>query len=336
VIWGLNYRGDSYNSTPTPALHMNPVKGDRDEAAVFAEDEIALIPDKLSFIAGAQASHVSGVGFMIQPTGRLLWTPTKNLSSWIAVSRADRTPSLSDRGLDFSYSPIAIPSGSPSIPSLLAVVNVLGSPTVRSETVLAYEAGQRFQATKRISFDLSSFYNVYQHLVSYSAGAPVLTFASGMRYLRIPVTTANQCYGASYGAELAATWNATSRWRLNGGYSWLRVETHPYAGDQGAFDELRTSSATPHHQWELRSHFDLTRKIQIDTALYYTAAILQTGIPQHLRGDLHIGWRPLPKIEVSAGVQDAFEANHLEFLSIRFNQTSEVPRNFYGNVTWRF
>jgi outer membrane receptor protein involved in Fe transport len=64
--------------------------------------------------------------------------------------------------------------------------------------------------------------------------------------------------------------------------------------------------------------------------------MLATGIPQHLRGDLRIGWRPKPKIEFSLGVQDAFEANHVEYESTRFNQTSEVPRNFYGRFTWRF
>ena len=64
--------------------------------------------------------------------------------------------------------------------------------------------------------------------------------------------------------------------------------------------------------------------------------MLETGIPQHLRGDLRIGWRPKPKIEFSLGVQDAFEANHVEYESTRFNQTSEVPRNFYGKFTWRF
>jgi iron complex outermembrane receptor protein len=57
-----------------------------------------------------------------------------------------------------------------------------------------------------------------------------------------------------------------------------RNETRSYPGDISN-DALRTSSATPHHQWQIRSYFDLTRKIQIDTALYYAAAMLQTGIP---------------------------------------------------------
>ncbi|MGA3190709.1 MAG: TonB-dependent receptor [Bryobacteraceae bacterium] len=335
VIYGVTVREVTLQTTPTAALRFIPGHDSHSEIALFAQDEIALVPNKLSFIAGVQASLIESLGYAIQPTARLLWTPSASLSSWIAVSRANRMPSLYDRGLDYYEAPISIPSGSPYVPSLLGIINVMGNPTNRSETVLAYEAGQRVQANKKISFDVSTFYNVYQHLVSATQGVPVLSFASGIPYLAIPVYTGNERHGESYGAELSTTWNVTSRWRLTAGYNWLRVETQAYAGDTN-LDEDRTSSATPHHQWQVRSNFDLTRTIQIDTAFYYTAAMLETGIPQHLRGDLRIGWRPFPKIEFSIGVQDAFEANHVEYESSRFDQISEVPRNFYGKGTWRF
>jgi iron complex outermembrane receptor protein len=335
IIYGFSFRDDSFHVIPTPALSTNPLHDLRAEVALFAEDEISLIPNRLHFIAGAQFSHIENLGNAIQPTGRFLWTPTATLSSWIAVSRAVRTPSLIETGLDLVESPVAVPSASPTTPPLLGVVEVFGNPSQRSETVLAYEAGQRVQASKSISFDLSSFYNVYQHLSSFSVGAPLLQFSSGTPYLEIPTFAGNQRHGESYGTEIAINWTVTSRWRLIGGYDWLRVETRSYPGDISV-DQLRTSSATPHHQWQVRSYFDLSRTVQIDTALYYDAAMLQTGIPQHLRGDLHIAWRPLPKIEFSAGVQDAFEANHLEYESTRFNQITQVPRNIYARAVWRF
>jgi iron complex outermembrane recepter protein len=335
IIWGFSFRDDDFHSTPGAILRLNPTTDARDNFALFAQDDIVLIPNRLRFIAGAQVSHMESVGYAIQPTGRLLWTPTSTLSSWIAVSRAERTPSLADRGLDLYETPTYVPSPSPYIPSLWAVPHITGSPSARSETVLAYEAGERVQASKQISFDFSTFYNVYQHLTSATTGTPTLMFSSGMPYLEIPIVTTNQRHGESYGAELATTWNVTSRWRLAGGYDWLRVETHPYPGDTN-IDTFRTSSATPHHQWEVRSNFDLTRTLQIDTAFYYSAAMLQTGIPQHLRADVRIGWRPVPRIELSIGVRDALEANHVEYESTRFNQTSLVPRNFYAKATWRF
>jgi iron complex outermembrane receptor protein len=335
IIWGFTFRDDDFHSIPGSVLRLNPASDARDNYALFGQDDIVLVPNLLSFIAGAQFSHTESIGYAIQPTARLLWTPAASLSSWIAVSRSERTPSLADRGLDEYETPVYVPSSSPYIPSLWAVPHVSGSSTVRPETALAYEAGQRVQVSKQVSFDLSTFYNVYQHLTSSTTGTPAFLLASGVPYLEIPITITNQRHGESYGAELAATWNASNRWRLTGGYDWLRVETHPYPGDTN-IDEFRTSSATPHHQWQVRSNFDLTRTIQIDAGFYYCAAMLQTGIPQHLRGDLRIGWRPLAQIEFSAGVRDAFEANHLEYESTRFNQLSQVPRNFYVKGAWRF
>jgi iron complex outermembrane receptor protein len=334
LIWGFTYRDDDFSSTGTPALSFSPSAATRDAAAVFAEDEIALVPDKLSVIFGVQVSKTATLGYAVQPTGRLLWTPTKTLSSWIAVSRAMREPSLEERGINFLQQPILIPSGSPYVPSLLGIPNVLGNPASRSETALTYEAGQRVQASRTISFDVSTFYTSYQHLATFTTGSPVLQFASGVPYLNIPVTSGNDRFGDGYGAEFSAIWNVSSRWKLNGGYTWLRVETSPYRGNTST-DEISVL-ADPHHQWLLRSNFDLTRTIQIDTALYYYGGMREVGIPQHLRGDLRIGWRPAPKIEFSIGVQDAFEANHVEGTDTRFGQTSQVPRNFYGRFVWKF
>jgi iron complex outermembrane receptor protein len=336
VIWGVTFNDGDFRVTPGPVIHFNPASGSRDELALFVEDQIALIPDKLSFIAGVQGSHVSNVGYVIQPTGRLLWTPTPILSTWVAVSRADRTPDIYERTLDLVQPPLEIPSGSPLVPPLLGIVNVTGNPATRAETVLAYEAGQRFQVAKQISFDVSTFYNVYHHLTTLETGAPVLEFSSGMPYLLIPTTFGNQFHGNSYGTEASATWSASSRWRMTGGYTWLLTNRVPYVYSTAVVSEDGPNDMTPHDQWVLRSNFDLTRKIQIDTAFYYTSATLDTAIPQHLRGDLHIDWRPNSKIELSMGVQDAFEANHLEALATRFGQTSQIPRNFYGKLTWRF
>jgi iron complex outermembrane receptor protein len=205
IIWGFSVRQDDFRSTPTPALRLNPLSTNRDEVALFGEDEISLIPNKLSFIAGVQVSHMATVGYSVQPTGRLLWTPTKTLSSWMAVSRAERTPSLSDQGIDYYESPVTVPSGVPSIPSLLGIVHFIGYPNERQETVLAYEAGQRVQVSKTISFDISTFYNIYKHLDSVFTGTPVFQVASGVPYLLIPAMTGNDRHGESYGAELAAT-----------------------------------------------------------------------------------------------------------------------------------
>jgi len=275
-------------------------------------------------------SHGDFAGFQIEPTARLLWTPAAKLSSWIAVSRAVRTPSIYERTFD------GIVQATPVAPQLFGLLHLSGDPNFRSETVLAYEAGQRVQIGPRLSFDASAFYNNYQHLASVTTGEPVFIPSAGQLppYLEIPTVFGNRRFGESYGGELSATFNASSRWKLTGGYSMVLIHTHPYPGivSNDAFPE----GGSPEYQYQAHSYFDLTSKIQLDSGFYYYGSMPDLSVPHHLRGDLRLGWRPSEKWEFSAGVQDAFDPNHIEYLSSRFNQLVEVPRNVYGKATWRF
>jgi iron complex outermembrane receptor protein len=298
---------------------------------VFGEDQITLVPDKLQFIAGVHVGHNGFTGFEVQPTGRLLWTPNNQVSTWLAVSRAVRTPSVVDRLFD------GIVAESEVAPQLFALVHLMGDPDFRSETVVAYEAGQRVQIGRRVSLDASVFYNAYQHLASLTTGAPVLIPGTGMLppYLEIPTMSGNGRYGDSYGGEVSAAWSVNDRWRLTAGASTILIHTNPYPGTINT-DTFRAEDASPKHEFQVHSFFNLTRKIEFDPGIYYYSAMPVLGVPQHVRGDVRLGWRPNEKLEFSVGVQDAFEANHVEFLSSRFPQLEEVPRNVYGKITWRF
>jgi hypothetical protein len=65
-------------------------------------------------------------------------------------------------------------------------------------------------------------------------------------------------------------------------------------------------------------------------------AVAPLAIPTHFRGDIRLGWRPTERMEFSAGVQDAFQGQHIEFLSSRFPQPLEVRRNVYLSMRWQF
>jgi iron complex outermembrane receptor protein len=339
IIWGLDYREAFYRPgevaplSATPVLNSAVPLSPANEALydVFAEDQITLIPDKLQLIAGAHVSHNEFTGFDVQPTGRLLWTPNDKATTWLAISRAVRTPTLVEQYYDAIVAEEAI------APPLFAVVHLLGDPNFVSEIMVAYEAGQRVQIGRRISLDGSLFYNVYQHLSSVTAEAPVLMPGVGALppYLEIPTLFGNYRYGESYGGEVSATWSVNSRWSLTAGANAILIHTRPYPGNVNT-DSFLAEDSTPKHQFQVHSYFNLTRTIQIDTGIYYYSAMPVLGVPQYLRGDLRLGWRPTEKLEFSVGVQDAFEANHVEFLSSQFPQLEEVPRNFYGKVTWRF
>src|SRR6185503_2044517 len=121
--------------------------------SLFAQDEIALIEDRLSLTLGSKLEHNDYTNFEIQPTGRLLWTPTQRQSVWASVSRAVRTPTMLEDNIRIT-----------SLQSIAGAGNYpqsVGNVDFKSEEVLAYELGYRSQVTDDLSTDLAVFYNDY-------------------------------------------------------------------------------------------------------------------------------------------------------------------------------
>jgi iron complex outermembrane recepter protein len=331
VIWGLEYKGAAVDIEPTRVFEVLPEHSDRKLGALFAEDDITLVPGKLHFIAGVRTSYDTASRLQVQPTGRLLWSPNRNLTSWAAVSRAVHTPSVVERGIDATLAAV------PLAPPVFALVQLASNPDARPESALSYEAGQRIQVSRALSFDLSAFYTIYQHLLGTETLAPYFVPPSGadLAHLVFPSLQTNVRYGASEGYELSATWSVNSRWRLTGGSDWLRIHTHAYPG-VNASDAVTDGGTSPHYQYEFRSNLDLTRKLQLDIFGADTAALPEVGAPSHFRLDVRLGWRLTDRLELSAGVQDALDPRHPELSSGRLAGLEEIQRNFYGKATWRF
>jgi iron complex outermembrane recepter protein len=331
LIWGLEYTGAVVEIPSTAVFLVTPQHSDRELGAIFAQDDIALVPDKLHFIAGVRTSYDTASRLQIQPTGRLLWTPNVNLTTWAAVSRAVHTPSVVERGLAATLAAVPLSGG------LFGLVQMVSDPNARPESALSYEAGQRVQVSRSLSFDLSAFYTIHQHLLGDENLAPYFVPAGGMNlaHLVLAEEQTNVRYGASEGSELSATWTVIPRWRLTAGGDWLRIHTHAYAGIDAA-DTVTDGGTSPHYQYELRSNLDLTKKLQFDTAIFFVSALPEENVPSHLRLDVRLAWRLTERVELATGVQDALDAQHTEMYSQRLSGLEAVPRNIYGKLTWRF
>src|SRR5438477_9112458 len=205
VVWGLGYRLINDRVVNSSSVAFLPSHVARQWFTGFVQDEIALVPNRLQVALGTKIEHNDYTGFEIQPSGRLNWTLGPSATLWTAVSRAVRTPSRIDRELFVPAQP----------PYFLA-----GGPDFHSEEELAYEVGYRHQAGA-LSLSLATFYSRYHGLRSLeqdSAPAPT------------PLVIANGQDGESFGAELAATYRFSDRWRLRGGYTDLRVHIWPNPG----------------------------------------------------------------------------------------------------------
>ena len=91
----------------------------------FIKDEVRLAKN-INLTMGAKLEHNNYSGFDVQPSGRILWSPSEKRSIWAGVTRAVTTPSdLEEKFL------LQGPAG-PGV-----IIQVVGNPHFKSEDVLA-------------------------------------------------------------------------------------------------------------------------------------------------------------------------------------------------------
>jgi len=328
IVWGAGYRLTATEVTPSFFVSADPASRQLPLYNVFVQDDLTLVPDRLHFTLGSKFEHNDYTHWEIQPSARLLWTPTEHQTAWAAVSRAVRTPTMLDTSARVN---LAAFQPSPFGPVVLA--SLFGNPHVAAEEITSYELGYRIEATKHLSFDLAGFYNDYDDLVGFVAGPPRFETDPAPAHLLSPFNAKNSQTAETFGAELSARWQVLDHWRLMGSYSWLHMRLRPDESAEGD---------SPQHQFQIRTYIDLPHQVELSGALYFVDHISslsgQTRLPisSYVRLDLGVTWRPTPSLELGVWGQNLLEDQHAEFNSLRTPQRTEVPRGVMGKITWRF
>src|SRR5216684_3209987 len=311
-VLGLGYRSilDHNDSSFTVSLQPNQVN--LNQFSAFLQDEISLVDNRLRLTVGSKLEHNTFTGFEVEPNARLLWTLSPNQSVWTAVSRAVRTPALTEEGLRLNSQ--VVPPGTPANPTPFpAVVAVFGSPQFNSEDLLAYELGYRVQATSNLSLDIATFYNNYSSLRTAEPATPSLEGSPAPTDIVIPFVAANKMSGGTYGVELFADWKVLPKWRLTGSYSYLQMDIHKNLDSLDPTPD-NPNGSSPRHQWYARSSIDLPKHFDQDTTLRFVDHLPSLGLPGYYSLDAHVGWRPTRNLEFSIGGQNLLDNQHLEFL----------------------
>lgn len=332
IVWGFGYRlvsqhAESNSSSP---IQFNPPAKTGQLFSAFAQDEITLVKERLRLILGVKLEHNYLSGFEAQPSVRLSWTPSRTQTAWAAVSRAVRTPARSQQDIRINYQAFPGPGGLP------VIISVFGSPNPKSEVLRAYELGYRVQPHHKLSLDIATFYNVYDRLTSFEAGAPIFETDPLPLHLTIPFHYGNLLRGETYGLETAVNLDLSRRWKLRGSYTFLRVQLRPNVTSTDTVSEAAEGD-NPRHQFQMHSHLNLWHNFDLDTALFYVASLRGQQVPSYTRIDQRLGWHLRENIEVSGGVQNLLDNRHLEFNGVDITVLpSQVRRSVYGKMTWRF
>ena len=340
VIWGAAYRLTEifWKGTATGFDRGFATKPDRafvqrNLFSAFVQDEIKIVSDRLFLTLGSKFEHNEYTGFEYQPTARLLWTPAKRQSVWAAASRAVRTPSFLENDITIGVLPILLAPGRALFPRI-------GSDRdLDSEEVLAYELGYRAQATDRLSFDAALFFNRYDRLFVTSPGSPGVDPQTGA--LVLPVNRTNGADADTYGLELAVNWNIAKWWRLNGQYTYLKMDIHadrklPLTSRSGA-EVGAGEGKSPQNQFYLRSSFDLPGHLALDVIGRYAdnLAGFAPAIKSYFTMDARLAWKPRENLELAVVGQNLLDNRHPEVGTSALVRSPlvEVERSLYGQVT---
>jgi iron complex outermembrane recepter protein len=321
ITWGVGYRYSPDKYVDSSVLTWFPQTTDQQLYSGFLQDDLTLVDKKLHLIVGGKLEHNDFTGLEFQPNGRLLWTPTDRQTLWTSVSRAVRTPSRFERDARYNLQAFPTPGGTPGL------VSVFGNPALQSEKLTAYEIGYRIEPTHSLSFDLATFYNVYNELSSFIIGSPTFESNPAPGHILIPQIADNNLSGETYGAELSATWQVKDYWRLMGSYSWLHMHLPG--------DAFGIAGDSPQNQFKLRSYLDLTHHVSFNSAFYYIDNVPNQKVSAYFSLDAGLTWHPNKNWEFGVWGQNLLEP-HTEFSSFRYPVQTEIPRSVYGKVTVRF
>lgn len=325
---GIGYRHTDASTSNT--FQVQIPEQDQTLYSAFLQDQVTLIDRQLWLTLGTKYEHNDFTGSEWQPSLRLLWKADEDQSLWASVARAVRTPSMVERTGRVVLASFPTPLGT-------GTANIRGNPNFISESLIAYEAGYRWQVKRNLSFDVATFYNVYDDL--YALGTTTNPSNLDLEFK-------NNQEGKGHGVELATTWQAGSALSFNFTYTWQELDLN--YKDTGIVDPLfgtRPARNAPEHQAAIRTSYDFDEKWQSNLWLRYTSAFdgrnnedrtSDITIPAQWNLDANVIWKPSKNLEIMLAGQNLLDNSQLQYVAELIAPPTEIERVFYLKVTWNF
>lgn len=329
VVAGAGYRFTNEGLEGRGGFSLTPAEDSASLLTAFIEDEIALFGKRLALTLGSQVQYGSDSGWDVQPTARLMWMGLPRQRFWAATSRAVRTPSMTDRGVRFDFSPVPTASGLPLL------VTALGNPAAKTERFVDAEAGYRVEVGAVASIDVTGFVGRYDQLRTQEPGAPAVLFVPSPHVL-VLTQFSNQLEATTRGFEVGAHWTPVPAWRLDGSYTNFALIPHLAATSRDP-DAAREDGSSPRRQWQVRSTHAPGTRATLVVAIFHTSPLERHNVSAYTRGDVTAEWRFTSGLSLMAIGENLFEASHAEFATTApLLLATEVPRSASLRLRWTF
>jgi iron complex outermembrane recepter protein len=330
ISWGLGARASTgTNPIIVSGLYFLPKTRTDELFSAFFQDEIDLLPSRLSLSLGTKLLKTNYTGVQLQPSVRLLWTPTARQSVWAAFTHALRTPSDAERAFYLSGFIGVEPNGMP----YFARFNP--NPDFHSEELNGYELGYRRLLWQKLYLDVDAYFNHYSDLFSEDIiGAPYVETSPAPTHLLLPAEFGNGLLGTTRGVEIAPDWKPLPYLELRATYSFLQMELQKsaYSLDVGTGPIIEGSS--PRHEATGQAYLNMTKAFRLDLTYRFVSGLAAQDIKSYSTADARFAWHARPYLSFSVVGQNLFQPYHFEYESSPGPNVG-IKRAVYGEIAWQ-
>lgn len=343
IIWGLEYR--YLNTTGTGNGNVHLTQGERSDyiSSFFVQDDICLIDETVFLTVGSKFEEQSFTGFEVQPNIRLRWKMSEEKSAWAAVSRAVRTPSITEKHMDLRYA--YFPDSNPYNTTGLASGGIIGNSEMDSEELIAYEVGFKQKLTANINYDLALFYHDYDNLRGHHGSIAPNVVMSSVPHLEYNTQFDNLLLGNVYGLELASSWKVTPDVLLKFNYSYTEVDMEQIDGSTHLSTE-QLENKNHQHMGTLDLNWQLTAKFDLGSQLYYYSGFdypsetqgvkTYQNVDDFVRWDLRMAYQVNKNLELSLIGQNLLNNKHIEYVTSGDEYNATIEPTYYFNAVLKF
>ena len=354
LIWGTSFRLTQYKLSDMRNIIL-PRDSRTDQLySAFIQDDITFNP-QWNLTLSSRFEHNNFTGFEVQPNARITWKAAENRTFWGSISRAVKTPSVSETQIQSK----GITFANPLAPIMLGIN---GNDKLKSEKLVSFELGYRELFADTFKLDVTTFINQYDDLIRYiqdsdcgygfagtdpQSGIPVCTDIPGYgsaspetrtpAFIEYPSTLVNGLKAKTYGLEITADWQASDWWKMQFNYSWLQVDAERTASDafSGA-NETLVEDLGASNTANIRSSMNLPNQWYLDLWIRYMDNLRSANIPASTTFDFRLAKKFGDDLELSFVGQNIFDSQRLEFREIFSGLgATEVERAWYLQLRWQ-
>jgi iron complex outermembrane receptor protein len=333
IFWGTCYDLVRDHLLDTETIRFSSERDEIQTYCAFVQDEIALIPERLTLTLGSRFELTDRNGWESQPSARLAFMPTPRQTWWVAVSRAVRVPSRMEfTGGRWLTRGLTLVDG--SVYNYTA--RFCGSPNLDPEQLLAYEFGSRFLIGDSTSLDLAVYYHDFSDSVALVyAGSDI-----GADYVDDRYVVDNALDVSVYGFEAALRYRPRDWWQVDIAYTFMRVQMHPHGGAPHLNEDWYEKDA-PKHQLSVLSSFRVSPTATLNLWARYVDSINDVGgyeTNAYVTLDANVRWQVTPRCALTVAGRNLLDSDHTEYYPSTLLPTAStaMQRALYVELSYRF